>query len=135
MSLLVHTDPSNYLSRLGYYGEMYLKLPGRREEHIGFMSAWRVFRQDLPNRPSKPLWAEEFVSSPLEKNKDDDIKGALRFVFDQHGLPREALDSIKKSDLWRNLADENNDLLYFSMIWISPRVRIFLATALEYLQY
>ena len=124
MSLQVHSDVLKYQSRLGYYGELYFQYPGRREEHIGFIAAWRIFKFKGPGADRSPVWISEFLQSLLTGEGDDQFKETLREVYDEDGLPEQ---SIRDCDIeiYQGLSSETTDLMFIPMIWITPRVRIF----------
>ncbi|KUI73188.1 hypothetical protein VM1G_08946 [Cytospora mali] len=122
MSLQVHDDPSNFRTRLGYYGELYLARPGQQEErHIGFLSAWRISRSSAWLPDGAPIYIREWLRSVPDHTADDEVRTALRALMDENGDPRSEVISFNPV-VWAQLNDMDSDVIFFPMIWISASV-------------
>ncbi|ROW13843.1 hypothetical protein VPNG_03582 [Cytospora leucostoma] len=117
MSLQVHEDVSGFRTRLGYYGEMYLTVPGQRERHIGLISAWRVSRSSGRHSDGTPDWVTEWLQDPEVNN---DVQSALTELYDHGGTSKVESGSCD-AELFSYLGDEQSDFLYFSLMWITPQ--------------
>ncbi|KAK7740725.1 hypothetical protein SLS53_005193 [Cytospora paraplurivora] len=116
MSLQVHQDVSGFRTRLGYYGEMYLTVPGQRERHIGLISAWRISRSSGRHPDGTPDWVTEWLQDPEVKN---DVQSALTELYDHNGATKVNPGDCN-AELLKHLGDEQSDFLYIPLIWITP---------------
>lgn len=123
MSLQVHEDREGHRSRLGYYGELYLRLPGPKEHHIGYIASWRLSRLygDDPN--TGPAWIEEWLKGQVDEDEKDELRRALESLFHKTGQLKEDAGKYNKpvSD---QLQDAGSPIIFIPMIWISAKVRI-----------
>lgn len=123
MSLTVHEDIMNYRSRLGYYGELYLATPGQKGQHIGFISAWRISRLSGQHPNGTPDWVSEWLRTGYRSDADDDLRGALRTLFNpNNGLPWDTIGNFNP-DVLAQLRDDQSDIIFIPLIWISASVR------------
>lgn len=125
MSLQVHADPQGHLTRLGYYADLFLGLdepgqadaPRREENHVGYISAWRLSKE--PNQYAHEEyqpWVSEWLQGELGDADDDStpFKETLRMIYDETGqLRRVNDDSIRSA-----LDDTGSELVFIEMMWI-----------------
>lgn len=121
MSLQVHQDVSGYRSRLGYYGEMYLTVPGQRERHIGLISAWRISKSSGRHADGTPDWVTEWLQGSEQAH--DDVQSALEELYDRDGNSK-VKSGLCDHRLINSLGDDRSDFLYIPLIWITAQVRI-----------
>lgn len=125
MSLQVHADPQGHLTRLGYYADLFLGLDGpgqsggprREENHVGYISAWRLSKE--PNQYAHEEfqpWVAEWLRSELGGLDDDSrpFKETLRLLYDETGQLRAVNDASLRSAL----DDTGSELVFIEMIWI-----------------
>ncbi|KAL2282254.1 hypothetical protein FJTKL_11075 [Diaporthe vaccinii] len=125
MSLQVHADPQGHLTRLGYYADLFLALdepgqdggPGREENHVGYISAWRLSKE--PNQYAHEEfqpWVTEWLQGELGDPDDDSrpFKETLRLLYDETGQLRAVNDESLRSAL----NDTGSELVFIEMIWI-----------------
>lgn len=124
MSLTVHDDIANNRSRIGYYGELYLTTPGQREQHIGFISAWRICRMSGQRPDGEADWLREWLHTGYRSDGDDDLRSALRDLLNpDNGRPWDNIANFNP-EVHAQLRDAESDVIFIPLIWISASVRI-----------
>lgn len=127
MSLHVHADPRDRLTRLGYYADLFLRLDQTvtknvplEREHIGYISTWRLSKE--PNKyghENHPPWVTEWLRSELGGPDDDarPFKDTLRLLYDENGQMRPVHAEAFQNDL----GVPGSELVFVEMIWIKYR--------------